>query len=350
MRHPIIEEDLRAIAAADLPWSAFQDRCVVISGANGFLPAYMVETLLYLNERSPRQKTRVVGLVRNLPRAAKRFKAYAGRPDFELLAHDVTQPLPAVPRGDFVVHAAGQASPKYFGSDPVGTLSANVLGTHHLLALARQSRAEGFLFFSSGEVYGEPLPGKKMMAETDVGIVDHMDVRSCYAESKRLGETMCLCWRRQFGVPVKILRIGHTYGPGMRLDDGRVFADFVADLVHRRPIVMKSDGSARRAFCYLADAVRGYFTVLLKGPAGEAYNVANTEAQCTILELAELLAGLFPDRRVTVVRQARDPADTYMPCKIRQAMLDISKVKALGWRPTTTLAEGFRRTVESFLP
>ena len=347
-RHAIIEADLRSICESDLPWPAFQGKTVVVSGANGFLPAYMVETLLYLNETRSGQQTSVIGLVRSLERATRRFEAYRGRKDLQLIVHDVTQPLPPMARADFIVHAASPASPKYFGSDPVGTLAANVLGTHHLLTLARDCRAEALLLFSSGEVYGQPVQPCEQVCERDQGIVDHLQVRSCYAESKRMAETMCVCWQYQFQVPAKIVRISHTYGPGMRLDDGRVFADFVADVVHRRPIVMKSDGAARRPFCYIADAAKAFFAVLLKGKPGEAYNVANDQEECSVLELAQMLVGLFPERHLHVVRQARSAGDTYLPCSVQPPRPDVTKVKALGWSPGIDLREGFRRTVQSF--
>ena len=160
-----------------------------------------------------------------------------------LLVQDVCEPVALDEPIHFIVHAASQASPKYYGTDPVGTLSANVLGTYHLLNLAATHRVEAFLFFSSGEVYGQVAPERIPIRETDYGYLDPTDVRSCYGESKRMGETMCVAWAHQFGVPAKIVRPFHTYGPGMRLDDGRVFADFVADIVHDRDIVLKSDGA-----------------------------------------------------------------------------------------------------------
>jgi UDP-glucuronate decarboxylase len=348
MRHAVIEEDLRRICASDLPWSAFAGSTVLVAGAGGFLPAYMVETLLYLNETIPQQKTCVIGLVRDIEKAARRFEAYRGRDDLKLIRHDVTQPLPPLDRPKFIIHAASQASPKDFGSDPVGTLSANVLGTHHLLQLARDSRSEGFLFLSSGAVYGRPQSVARRITEQDYGVVDPLEVRACYGESKRLAETMCVCWRHQFGVPAKIVRIGHAYGPGMRLDDGRVSRDFVADVLRGGPIVLHSDGRARRSFCYLADVTAAFFTVLLKGAPGEAYNVANDEAECTISEIANLLVSVFPERQLQIVQKGRSGPETFLHCKYDEAQIDISKIRALGWRPTTGPAEGFLRTVKSF--
>lgn len=348
-RHRVVEEDLAGIVAADLPWRRFAGKAVLVSGANGFLPAYMIEALLRLNETAGGPPARVVGLVRNREKALARFAAYGGRDDLEFVVQDVCEPVAFGGRVDFVIHAASQASPKHFGADPVGTISANLLGTHNLLRLASEKGSEGFLLFSSGEVYGEVDPAKVPTKEGDYGYLDPTAVRSCYAEGKRAAETLCVAWAHQHGVPAKIVRPFHTYGPGMSLDDGRVFADFVADVVNRRDILMKSDGSARRAFCYLADATLGFFTVLLKGESGQAYNVGNDRTEASILELAERVAAIFPERQTRVIRRDSAQGADYLKSGISRNCPDVSKIRALGWRPTTTIEAGFRRTIESFL-
>jgi len=347
MRHPIVTEDLEAVLSAPLPWDDLAGRTVLITGAAGFLPAYMVETLLFRNETTLGPPTRVLGLVRHEGRARERFAAYEGRADLQLLVGDVSGPVDMGERVDFIVHAASQASPKYYQTDPVGTLSANVLGTQRLLDLAREQRAQGFLFFSSGEVYGQITDDQVPTRESDYAFVDPMDVRSCYGESKRMGETMCVAWHAQFGVPARVARPFHTYGPGMSLTDGRVFADFVADLVAGRDIVMKSDGRASRAFCYLADATAGFFTALLRGESGQAYNVGNDQTEISILDLAHRLVALFPEKDLKVVQQPV-PTEGYLQSKISRGCPEISKIKALGWAPHTTIEDGFRRTVLSF--
>jgi UDP-glucuronate decarboxylase len=350
MRHPIVEEDMETILSADLPWEQLDGKAVLVTGANGFLPAYLVETLLYRNERLGRTATLVIGLVRNEEKARHRFAAYAGRDDLRFLVQDVSAPVQLSEPVDMIVHAASQASPKYYGSDPVGTLSANVLGTDHLLRLAGEQGVERFLFFSSGEVYGQVGNHQVPTREDDYGVVDPTQVRACYAESKRMGENMCVSWFHQYGVPTLIVRPFHTYGPGMALDDGRVFADFVASLVAGENIVLKSDGLARRAFCYLADAVSGFFTVLLKGHAGQAYNVGNEQAEISIASLAHTLAALFPERQIAVVSTVDSPrAPGYIKSDIVRNCPSIAKISQLGWQPTTTIEDGFRRTVRSFL-
>ncbi len=347
-RHPIVEADLDGILAAGLPWERLYGKTVLVSGAAGFLPAYMVETLLRLNEREASANIRVLALVRDLDRASERFLFYSGRPDLRFVHQDVREPWKIEEPVDFIVHAASHASPKHFGRDPVGTLEANILGTRHGLQLARRDPASKFLFFSSGEVYGQVEPDKIPTSEGAFGYLDPATVRACYSEGKRAGETLCVAYGSQFGVPAVIVRPFHTYGPGMALDDGRVFADFVADILQGRDIALKSDGHAIRAFCYLADAVLGFFTVLLAGEAGKAYNVGNPDAEINVGGLAELLLETFPvpPKRLVLMSKPREPG--YLESPISRNSPDVSRLLGLGWRPVTGLAEGFRRTVESF--
>lgn len=346
-RHPVVAEDLRRILSSRLPWDTLFGKTILISGASGFVPSYMLETLLHLNE-SERAGIQVVALVRSKERAVRRLGHFASRSDLTIVVQNVHDPYTGPVAVDFVIHAASQASPKFYSTDPVGTFASNVLGTWRMLEAARAARSEGFLFISSGEVYGRIDDPSVPVSETTFGGLDPVSVRSCYAEGKRGGETLCACWHSQFGIPAKIVRLSHTYGPGMDLNDGRVFADFVADVVARRNIVMKSDGSARRPFCYLGDAIEGLFTVLLRGKSGEAYNVGN-DSEISILDLAELLCRLFPERTCRVVREERGPDDPYLPSPTSAGHFDISKIKSIGWAPTTGPEEGFRRTVKSYL-
>lgn len=345
-RHPIIEEDLKNITSRSLPWDLLSGKTVLISGANGLVPSYILETLLFLNETEG-AGIHAVALVRNPDRATRRLGHLAGRSDVTFTAQDVRDPYTGPNAVDFVIHAAGQASPKFYSSDPVGTFEVNVFGTRRMLEVAKEAGSEAFLFLSSGEVYGCLHDPAVPVPETLFGSLDPLLPRSCYAEGKRAGETLCACWCTQYGVPAKIVRLAHTYGPGMDLADGRVFADFVADLVARRDIVLKSDGSARRPFCYVADSIAGIFTVLLCGKAGEAYNLG-AELDTSILELAQTLCRLFPERNCKVVRRERDAGDPYIPSSIAAGHFDLSKIKSLGWESTTRVEDGFWRTIKSY--
>jgi len=246
MENTIIENDLDQIINFNLPWFELADKTVLISGVNGMLPSYMVKTLLRLNEVR-KLNIKVIGLVTSKERALIKFSQYQDRPDLQLIIQDVCDPIVLKEKVHYIVHAASQASPKYYGKDPAGTLLPNVIGTHNLLELARKNTVDGFLFFSSSEVYGQVDGSKIFLNENTYGYLDPTDIRSCHAESKKMGENMCISWLHQYGVKTEIVRPFHVYGPGMRLDDSRVFADFVADITNNRDIIMKSNGITRRA-------------------------------------------------------------------------------------------------------
>lgn len=343
MRNLIIEQDLKFITDSSLPWEKLEGKNILITGANGLLAAYLVETILFLNENRFKNRAKVFALDRN----NNRFTKYKNRADLVFITQDVCKSINIENDIHFIIHAASQASPKYFGKDPVGTLSANILGTRNLLELAGLKKVESFLFFSSGEVYGG-VSEKDMPIKEDVyGYLDPTKVRSCYAESKRMGETMCASWFHQYGVPAKIVRPFHIYGPGMRLDDGRVYADFVSDIVNNRNIIMKSDGSAIRSFCYIADAIIAFFTVLLKGENGQAYNVGNSKGEISILNLANLLIKLFPEKKLKVEKKEVIEKG-YIKSEIVRHSPDIKKITELGWKPKYSLEEGFIRTIKSY--
>lgn len=343
----IVLEDLEAIRQSTIDWQRFAGKTVLITGANGFLPAYLVETFLYVGATSGRD-IKVIGLVRNIAKAKKRFSEYADNDNLSFIEQDVSLPVSVVGDVDFIIHAASQASPKYYGTDPVGTLSANVLGTLNLMELAREKNIESFLYFSSGEVYGQVDNEHNPVREDYYGQLDPMQVRACYGESKRMGENICVSYYKQYGISAKVVRPFHTYGPGMQLDDGRVYADFVADILAGRNIEMKSDGSARRAFCYLKDATVAFITVLLNGTPGEAYNVGNPQQEHSILELAETVVTLGkPDLKV--IKAATNDNTQYLKSPLLRNTPNIDKLLTLGWQPQTDIATGFKRTIDSYL-
>jgi UDP-glucuronate decarboxylase len=347
--NPVILNDINEIATSNLPWRKLEGKKLLVTGASGFLPAYLVKSVLCRNATQPdeRKLIRVVAMVRNLEKGQDRFKDFLGQTEFELLQHDVNEPLELDTEIQFIIHAASQASPKFYSSDPVGTLKANTIGTINLLEFARLQPIESFLYFSSSEVYGQK-DGVDYLSEEDYGVVNPMQVRSCYAESKRMGETICISYMHQYNVPVKIVRPFHTYGPGLALDDGRVFADFVGNIVRREDIVLNSPGLSSRSFCYIKDATLGFLYVLLQGEKMQAYNIANPAASINIKDLAHLLVKMFPERSLKVVMKTfNDKA--YIPSSFDKLLPSVKKMEELGWYPVTGLEEGFKKTVQSFL-
>ncbi len=290
----IIKSDIEEIVKSNIPWEKFKNKHILITGANGFLPAYLVYSLLEANEYF-KLNIKITALVRNIYKAQHRFAEYIDNDSLYLLHQDVNEKLEN--RGyNYIIHAASQASPKYYSIDPVGTLKPNIIGTSNLLELAIESKVDGFLYFSSSEVYGQIPDSENPIKEDQFGYLDPAKVRSCYAESKRMGETLCVSYFHQHAVPVKIVRPFHTYGPGMDLNDGRVYADFVKNIVQNENINLNSDGTAQRAFCYIKDATIGFFLALMNGRSGESYNIGNQEQEYSIKNLASILINLYPER------------------------------------------------------
>jgi len=345
MRNFIVTQDLKEIVSEHLPWEKFFNSTVVVTGASGILPSYMVETFLYLNEIFD-ANIKVVGVFRNFEKALKRFSAYEGRRDLILIKHDVCRPFTFEGDVHYVIHAAGQASPKFYGKDPVGTLEGHALGTANFLKFAAEKNAKDFLYFSSCAVYGNPF--EKIIDEKFLSVVNPLNLRECYPLGKLAGENFCVAYNHQYGVPFKILRIAHTYGPMMPLNDGRVFADFVANILHNENISLNSDGSAERPLLYISDAVRAYFKILLEGKNAEAYNVVSEE-YITVLDLARLLVNLFPEKNLKVTFN-KAIAEGYIPAEKNNSAIriDISKLKNLGWQQKYSIREGFTRTIKSF--
>lgn len=345
----IIEEDLENICSNKvIDWNRFNNKTILVTGANGMLPAYLVYTLLYLN-KAKNYNVNVIALVRNKDKAKAKFQDFLDDRHLNILVQDVSLPISIEGRVDFIIHAASQASPKYYGVDPVGTINANVSGTINVLTLAKEKNTEFVLYVSSGEVYGK-ISGAQPNIENTYGLIDPLSVRSCYGQSKRMSETLCVCWNYQHHTHAKIVRPFHCYGPGMLLNDGRVFADFIGNILRNENIVLRSDGSAVRAFCYITDATIQFFKVLLDGNDGEAYNVGNSKNIISIKELAETLVTLYPEKRLKVVMDIdkNDMRTSKMKSPLSVSIPDTRKIESLGFVPSISIQEGFKRTIESF--
>ena len=351
----LLERDLAQVAASLRgEFARMEGGRVLITGGAGFLGYYLVQSALFWNERHARRPIRLT-VVDNYRRGVPQWLLALSRdPHLELLEHDITGPLPAGhPPFEYVVHAAGIASPTYYRRFPIETMDTNVQGLRHLLddARARAGTPEavrGFLFYSSSEIYGDPLPDHIPTPETYRGNVSCTGPRACYDESKRYGETLCVNFARQYGIPVSIARPFNNYGPGLKITDRRVIPDFARDVLEGRDIVLLSDGAPRRTFCYAADAVAGYYKVLVNGRPGEPYNIGAEVPEISMLELAERIAEwgrrLF-GYRGRVVRQ-RSAESAYLVDNPNRRCPVIEKArKELGYEPVVDLDEGLRRSL-----
>ena len=333
---------------------AMAGHSVLITGGAGFLGFYLVQALLHWNDANPELKIDLV-VIDNFARGVPEWLGLLkGRSDVRLVQRDITERLPEdFEDFDYVIHAAGIASPAVYRAHPIRTMDANVNGLRLLLDRANEQAAigrpiKGFLYFSSSEIYGDPSPDAIPTPETYRGLVSSTGPRACYDESKRYGETLCVSFARQHGVPTRIVRPFNNYGPGMNINDGRVPADFSKAVIEDRDIVMYSDGSPTRTFCYVADAIVGYFKALVRGRDGEPYNIGVEEPEISMSDFGELVASIggdLFDYRGVVVKQD-SPEDDYLVDNPARRCPRIEKARTeLGYQPQFSLEEGVSRTL-----
>ena len=352
----IVSEDLdRMIAAAADEFAKLSGRRIMIAGGAGFLGYYLVQAPLRWNQRHPSEKPIDVTVLDNFIRGVPAWlTALQGDSHLHLLKHDITDPLPSSLQDmQYIIHGASIASPIYYRKYPIETMDANVNGLRFLLEYClTQKRAgkavEGVLFYSSSEIYGDPTPGDIPTPETYRGNVSCTGPRACYDESKRYGETLCANFARQHGLPIKVARPFNNYGPGLKITDGRVIPDFARDILAGRDIVMLSDGTAKRTYCYVADAVVGYYKALVKGGAGEAYNVGVETPEITVTELADRAVALAKELfgyTGRVVRKESSDKDYLVDNPSRRCPVITKARTELGYDPQVTIDEGLRRSL-----
>ena len=342
----IISGEMKDIYERDTDWQPLKNQTILITGASGMLASYMTFFLIYLNENYG-YNMNIITQVRNRDKMKNILGRYSEKQYLKIITDNVCEPFAVSECADYIMHAASLAGPQYYESSPIEVALPNAVGTYHLLEYAYGQKCKGFLYFSSGDIYGKMPPGTDI-SENMSGQVNPLDSHSCYGESKRMGETWCMAFSRQKNVPAKIVRIGHTYGPTMDINnDPRVFASFMKNIFYGEDIIMYSDGKAKRPFCYIADATAAFLTVLLYGENGEAYNVCNTEEFLSINELAQILVKLKSDRNLKVVYKTRVSSDSYLDNKVNRANKPVEdKLKKLGWKAHFNTEQGFFNTLK----
>jgi UDP-glucuronate decarboxylase len=328
---------------------------LLITGGAGFLGYYLVLAALHFNRNEGRSQPIRVTVWDNFIRGTPKWLTeLEGAPDFIAQRYDLIEPLPAgMPDFDWIIHAAGIASPPYYRKYPLKTIDANITGLRNLLdrCVAQAERGKpvkGFLFYSSSEIYGDPSADAIPTPEDYRGLVSCTGPRACYDESKRFGETICVIYAQQYGVPTRQARPFNNYGPGLKITDKRVIPDFAREIFAGRDLVMFSDGTPKRTFCYSADAITGYYKVLVKGGNGEPYNVGTETPEVSMKELADRLIGTAGDLlgyRGKLVHQPA-PEAVYLVDNPNRRCPDIRKARTqLGYEPGIGIEEGLRRTL-----
>lgn len=343
LEQPMYLEDLRYTASLDLPWDKLKDSAFLVSGATGMMGSCLIDVLMYRNRTAGLNCT-VLALGRNEEKARKRFGEYFTDPRFRFFAADLNLPL-SIPADhvDYVFHAASNTHPVAYATDPIGTVTMNIIGLNNLLSFASEHGCRRFAFASSNEIYGENRGDQELFDEAYCGYIDSNTMRAGYPESKRCGEALCQAYIRQKGMDVVIPRFTRSYGPTMLDTDTKAISQFLKKGVAGEDIVLKSAGNQFYSYTYVSDAIGGFLYILLTGKCGEAYNISDIRSDIPLKDLAAIIAEYAGTK---VIFELPDDVEAAGYSKATKARLDGTKLHSLGWTARCDMKEGLTRTMD----
>ena len=339
----LYKEDINAICNLSLPWEKLKGKSVVLSGASGMIGSFLIDTLMSKNMDGLNCSIYAIG--RSREKAEQRFTEYWGDEHFHFISHNINVPFQSdeIPEGDYLFHLASNTHPLQYSSDPIGTITTNIIGLKNMLDLAENLNSERIVFASSNEIYGENRGDVELFEESYCGYIDSNTLRAGYPESKRCGEALCQAYRKQKEMNIVIPRFTRTYGPTMLMSDTKAISQFIKKGIQGENIVLKSKGDQKYSYTYVADAVSGLLYILFLGKDGDAYNIADEASDIALKDLAGIIAE-YVNRKV--VFEIPDAAEAIGYSKATKALLDGGKLKELGWSPNYTIERGIQRTID----
>lgn len=339
----IVEDDLEIIAkqisetAGDLA-----GKNILITGGSGFIGSYFIAVIDLLNKKYFKEPCKVISVDNHIVGKKDNLLKDIYSEHVEFRHQNICDQMTINEPIHYIVSAAGVASPVYYKKYPIETIEGTVLGLNNMLKLSMEKNVKSLLYFSSSEIYGDPDPRFIPTPETYKGNVSSIGPRSCYDESKRLGETLGMAYHRVHNTPIKIVRPFNVYGPGMSSKDYRVVPTFLSQAIERKPLTVHDKGSQTRTFCYVTDAIIGFFQVLLSDKNGEVFNIGNDDREINMKDLAEVLAEIVPHKiEINLVNYP----EAYPQDEPSRRCPDLSKAKSLvNYRPSISLTDGLRRS------
>ncbi len=335
--------DIKYVAELDLPWGKLRNQNMLISGATGLIGSFLVDVIMSKNEADGLNCT-VYALGRDKQKALNRFIKYKDNDRLVFIPYNINEPFHRDDIGivDYVLHLASNTHPMQYATDPIGTIMTNVMGLKNMLDFAIDHRAIRFAFASSNEIYGENRGDVEFFKEDYCGYIDSNTMRAGYPESKRCGEALCQAYKAQKGLDIVIPRFTRSYGPTMLLTDTKAISQFIRKGIEGEDIVLKSAGTQYYSYTYVADAVSGLLTILLKGKNGEAYNIANEKSDIMLKDLAAQIAN---HAGKNVVFEIPDATEASGYSQATKARLDGDKICAIGWKPLFDIESGIIHTL-----
>lgn len=316
-------EDIKKISESDLDWSKLNNKTIFVSGGTGFIGKFLIDVFKYRNKFF-NDNIKVICCSRH---------TQFDEDKIHYISHDISMPLSIDDHIDYIVHLASNTHPKQYSEDPVGTITTNVFGTYNLLNVARKNKAR-FLLASSVEIYGDG--NGEPLNESSCGYIDCNTARAGYNESKRVSESLCKSFMKQYGIDFVTARFSRIFGADKK-EDSKAVSQFMQKAINKEDIVLKSKGLQHFSYCYVADAVGALLKLLLDGESGEAYNISDDDNGMNLRDIAEYIANLAG----TKVKYETDDKDS---SKIQYAILDCSKIKNLGWKPLYSVSDALDRT------
>lgn len=339
----ILNKDYNYIANySSVNWISLRNKSILITGATGLIGSTIVHGLVRHNQITE-NNIKIYIFVRNIEKAYNLFNDYIKEGWIKLIEGDICNIIFLEENIDFIIHGASETASKVFVEKPVETILTALNGTKNILDLAVKKNIKSMVYLSSMEVYGTPLDNIPL-AEDHMGYLNPLSVRSSYPESKRMAENLCISYYSEHRIPVRIIRLTQTFGPGISLHDERVFAEFAKCILYSQDIILKTRGITRRMYLYVSEAVTAILTLLTRGQNGSAYNAANPDTFCSISEMAEMIAAKFGNGHIKVIYPADEmPNQNYAPAQ--SVYLDTSYMESLGWKAQIGLDEMYKRMI-----
>jgi len=342
----ILQDMDKIVQDPNIPWDMMYGKTILVTGATGLIGRTLVNALLYKNKICSSHIT-VLALVRNVTKGSEIFSSIFHECSELKLVEGSVERVPEIEGSvDYIIHCASPTNSGYFVKHPVDTIRTILEGTKNILEMAREKSTRSVVFLSSMEVYGR-VETEELLNEETLGDIDLTSPRSCYPMGKRMAENLCCAYWHQYKVPVTICRLAQTFGPGVSVEDGRVFAYMARCAMEGKDIELNTSGGKKNEYLYTADAADAIFTLLLRGKPAVAYNAANPETYCSVKEMAQTVAKTFGQGKICVrTNVEEDKAKLYPPDSFLH--LDTTRIQNLGWKPSVGLMEMYQRMMSAF--
>jgi len=333
-----IKEDIDKIINELKPhYKSIAGKNFLIAGGGGFLGPYISIIVERINKILSK-KSKIVVLDSFINQS--NINEFKKLKNIKLIRCNIINKINIPGRFDFIINAAGIASPYYYSKYPLETLDVAIIGTRNLLNLARKNSSK-FIFFSSSEIYGDPNKDNIPTKEDYRGNVSTSGTRACYDESKRLGETLCYIYNKEYNLHTNCIRPFNIYGPGMKKKDFRVLPNFAQQIKKGGKLKVYGSGKQTRTYCYIVDAIIGFFKVFVKGKPGEIYNIGNSKPEISVKELVKIICKILKEKKISY-SLIKYPS-SYPPDEPRRRCPSLRKAKIdLDYSPVTPLEKGLK--------